>query len=1068
MNSEAGIQTHSLRPAAADRNALMRFGRSVGFTSRNAWKRSATGCYFAVLAALLTLSLRGAPLTARRVDELRSQIRANFFVPSPLPALNAKTHRQFSPAPGVQAEAVSYTTEYGTRVPAILYLPDPMPAGKIPAFIVVNGHGGDKYSWYSYYSGITYARAGAAVLTYDQAGEGERSGTRKSGTREHDRLKGGPIMARQLCGLMLTDIMQAVSYLSARPEVDPARIAAGGYSMGSFVLSIAGAIEPRLRAVILTGGGNLDGPNGYWDRSKDMCQGYPYQSLSFLGDRPAAIYALAAARGPTMIWNGSADTVVNMQHSPDAFFAALHARAQALTPPLLASNLFEWGFTPAASHRPQFLNRSCALWLNRLLHFPNWTDESIRALPEVVIGEWSKKTGFPIDKLYATPEREGGMVAIDTGVPGMDREYLSVFTPEEWRQEKASYLFATWTERAEAASKSAASSAKAAMRYRFATVNDNQWTDPRQEPAVAEEIDRIVGAGFNGISIGTYYFLPMYFVDFSKTKYPEAQEFDAGKVAANLATLRHNIQLAKSKGVKLFISRSYAHYAPYHFWKAHQRELNPNGIFTPILEHAHQNEMYLKSLQGKDHIVPQQQWTNPVFKQFFLDSTAMVLDAIPELDGFLNAYAEAAWTYDLEKLKTNDGNNWKEAVNYPATDDNFVDYSNHLYRLLKAKRGDRLFFGMRDWYVKPEVLSRLDMPRDELVISAKYAGYDQPLINYPPWGKTLLDRGYSVILDMLVFDAEHPHPLYWYDPDIIFPTFKNIEAAGFSGVMYQDFTTKGEDSTLNPIRLLTQRTVGAAIKHESFTRADAVKFLQPTYGAGSADLLDSLKQVSLAQSYLIKLCPAWFWQGDGLTPGGLQTLRFWMLMDNPDAPPGMAWVRQDTMSVKDFVADARKENSSQLKTPLAVIALMQRCADEAVAAVLRARSAAPRGAPYMKDMVASAVIHRELVQRDSAFIKAAIAFYASGGVYDDKYNTDKTLRLTETDRRAECVAELKEIVRRDEIIRKLTFEYAPRRRATRSKNDYAFEKKIAAICGQALAIPPVDEAELKACKALIE
>jgi hypothetical protein len=50
-----------------------------------------------------------------------------------------------------------------------------MPPGRIPAFIVVNGHGGDKYSWYAWFTGITYARAGAAVLTYDQAGEGEQS-----------------------------------------------------------------------------------------------------------------------------------------------------------------------------------------------------------------------------------------------------------------------------------------------------------------------------------------------------------------------------------------------------------------------------------------------------------------------------------------------------------------------------------------------------------------------------------------------------------------------------------------------------------------------------------------------------------------------------------------------------------------------------------------------------------------------------------------------------------------------------------------------------------------------------
>jgi hypothetical protein len=38
--------------------------------------------------------------------------------------------------------------------------------------------------------------------------------------------------------------------------------------------------------------------------------------------------------------------------------------------------------------------------------------------------------------------------------------------------------------------------------------------------------------------------------------------------------------------------------------------------------------------------------------------------------------------------------------------------------------------------------------------------------------------------------------------------FRNIYGGGFSGVMYQDFSIKGEDSPTNPIRLLTQKTVG--------------------------------------------------------------------------------------------------------------------------------------------------------------------------------------------------------------------------------------------------------------------
>jgi dienelactone hydrolase len=382
-------------------------------------------------------------------ETLRKQILANFFVPQPLPALNAHSHRRFKPAPGVTAEAVTYATQFGMRVPAILYLPDPPPrtdSGKIPGFIVVNGHGGDKYSWYSFYTGILYARAGAAVLTYDQAGEGERNADRKSGTRAHDRIQGDAAMARRLAGLMITDAMQAVSYLSRRPEVDPKRIGAAGYSLGSFVLSLAGAVETRLYACVLVGGGNLDGPDGYWDNSKPMCQGFPYRSLAFLGDRGAAIYALHASRGPTLLWNGLADTVVAMERTGEPFFRDLYQRTVKLRGS--AKGVFETGFDPQGSHRPYFLARPVALWLEKQLDFPNWTEASIRSMPETVIGRWAAQYNIPMDRLYASEDREGGLRALGAGVPGYAREDLSVFSLADWQRQKKQMVLETWLEAA--------------------------------------------------------------------------------------------------------------------------------------------------------------------------------------------------------------------------------------------------------------------------------------------------------------------------------------------------------------------------------------------------------------------------------------------------------------------------------------------------------------------------------------------------------------------------------------------------------------------------------------------
>lgn len=382
-----------------------------------------------------------------RVAQLRAQVRANFFVADPPPALEARVHRRFSPAPGVAAEAVTYATQFGRRVPAILYRPDPAPVdGRLPAFVVVNGHGGDKFAWYSYFTGVSFARAGCVVLTYDPAGEGERSASRRSGTRDHDKLTGDEVLARRLAGLMITDVRQAVSYLASRPEVDATRIGAGGYSLGSFVLALAGAVEPRLRACVLVGGGNLDASGGYWDRSKPMCQGLPYQSLHFLGDRPAVLYALHAARGPLLIWNGRADTVVNMPRTQDAFFADLRTRVIARHGG--EAGVFEYGFTPAASHRPYWLTKPVVLWLGRQLAVPGWRPEALAAGPETVIGAWAQRVGMEMDKLYATDEREGGTPAVGVDVPGCPREDLAVFSAAEWAQRKDELIFDRWADAA--------------------------------------------------------------------------------------------------------------------------------------------------------------------------------------------------------------------------------------------------------------------------------------------------------------------------------------------------------------------------------------------------------------------------------------------------------------------------------------------------------------------------------------------------------------------------------------------------------------------------------------------
>ena len=399
--------------------------------------------------AILALGPRlGAEWSDAQAEAWRRDIKAAWFVPQPLPALAAERLGASAVGDDVMIERVSYATQFGLRVPAIVYRPARAVAAKVPALIVVNGHGGDKFSWYAFYTGVLYARAGAVVLTYDPAGEGERNIARKSGTRAHDKVEPPAELGRRVGGLMMTDIMQAVSYLSQREDVDPRRIGAMGYSMGSFILSITAAVETRLKACVLAGGGNLDGPDGYWDRSKQMCQGLPYRALSFLGDRPAVIYALHAARGPTLAVNGLEDTTVAIpQHGP-AHFAAVHERAARLRG--TSDGLFETDFIPGAGHRPWWVTKRVALWLERQLDFPAWTGADIQAMPETHIAEWAQQNRVEMDKLYVIEHREGGTRALGAGVPGLTREQLSVFTTAEWQRRKDTLVHESWLREAKA------------------------------------------------------------------------------------------------------------------------------------------------------------------------------------------------------------------------------------------------------------------------------------------------------------------------------------------------------------------------------------------------------------------------------------------------------------------------------------------------------------------------------------------------------------------------------------------------------------------------------------------
>ena len=403
------------------------------------------------ISVFLALTV-AAPSQTNRAEyaRWRAGIRQALFIPERMPAVDPRSFGHFSPVPGVVAERVTYTTLYGMRVPAIVYRPEKIiPGAKLPGLVVVVGHGGDKTSWYAYYAGILYAQAGAVVVTYDPVGEDERNAARASATRQHDTVIAGAGMPRRMGGQMIADVMQATAYLATRSDVDADRIGVLAFSMGSFHAAIAGALDARIHSLVLSAGGNLDGPGGYWDRSpKVMCQSGPYHALEILGDRGAVLYALNAQRGATLVMNGTADTMIVSAHTDEAFFADLRRRTEKITGS--ERNLPETMWFEGAGHRPSFVTRAAALWLYRQLRFPNWTEAAIEALPGIRIEDWSKQTGGEVSESARTEAHEWGVMALDVGVPAIPREQLQAVPAAAWAKEKDAYTWEGWVRRVHA------------------------------------------------------------------------------------------------------------------------------------------------------------------------------------------------------------------------------------------------------------------------------------------------------------------------------------------------------------------------------------------------------------------------------------------------------------------------------------------------------------------------------------------------------------------------------------------------------------------------------------------
>ncbi|MFZ9747290.1 MAG: acetylxylan esterase, partial [Opitutaceae bacterium] len=76
-----------------------------------------------LLGSAALAALRAAPPSPAQEQAWRDGIRAALFVPSPLPDLAARDHGSFSPEPGIIVDRVTYASQFGLRIPALVYRP---------------------------------------------------------------------------------------------------------------------------------------------------------------------------------------------------------------------------------------------------------------------------------------------------------------------------------------------------------------------------------------------------------------------------------------------------------------------------------------------------------------------------------------------------------------------------------------------------------------------------------------------------------------------------------------------------------------------------------------------------------------------------------------------------------------------------------------------------------------------------------------------------------------------------------------------------------------------------------
>jgi len=207
------------------------------------------------------------------------------------------------PGDGFVIKCLVYETRPHFWACANLYLPE-KPPGKMPGIVIAHSHHGGKSGGELQDMGMTWARAGTAVLVPDQVGYGERREHGFNGQHDYPgNFRAGrqdyyyrynsnlqlSLIGDSLMGWMTWDLMRGVDILLAQERIDPDRIIMiGSVAGGGDPVGVAAALDRRVACAVPFNFGGwqpesrpLDDPehdfawfgDGYWESTRGLRHG---------------------------------------------------------------------------------------------------------------------------------------------------------------------------------------------------------------------------------------------------------------------------------------------------------------------------------------------------------------------------------------------------------------------------------------------------------------------------------------------------------------------------------------------------------------------------------------------------------------------------------------------------------------------------------------------------------------------------------------------------------------------------------------------------------------------------